>query len=79
MSRKRRLKPGNLAELQRVLWRTVVEVEGLLDDEDCPPDRVLRAAHAMAQVAGAYKTVVEAASLEARIMALENAAERTHP
>jgi hypothetical protein len=73
MSRKRHIKAGNLADLQRVLWRTVVEVEALLDTRPPSHDLVLRASHALAQLANAYKSVTEMASIEERLSALERA------
>jgi hypothetical protein len=74
--RRRRAKPGSLEQLTAVLWRCVLEVEALLHEDECPPDRVLKASHALAQVAGVYTKVVETAELEGRIAALEAAAER---
>ena len=74
--RRRRAKPGSLEQLTAVLWRCVLEVEALLNEDECPADRVLKAAHALAQLAGAYRTVIETADLEQRIQALEQAAER---
>jgi hypothetical protein len=80
MLRKRRLKAGDLADLQRVLWRTIVEVESLLDTRPPSHELVLKSAHALAQLAGAYRAVTETADLEARIEALERAAEGNgHP
>jgi hypothetical protein len=81
MSRKRHIKAGNLADLQRVLWRTVIAVEALLDTRPPSNDLVLRASHALAQLANAYKSVTEMASIEERLSALEAAdAERNrHP
>jgi hypothetical protein len=76
MARKRRYKPGNLDDLRRVLWRTILEVETLLDTRPPANDLVLRSAHALAQLAGAYRAVTETADLEARIVALEIDAER---
>jgi hypothetical protein len=76
MARKRRTKPGNLDDLRRVLWRSILEVETLLDTRPPANDLVLRSAHALAQLAGAYRAVTETADLEARIVALEGAAER---
>jgi hypothetical protein len=74
--RRRRAKPGSLEQLTAVLWRTVLEVEALLNEEDCPPERVLRCAHALAQLSGAYRSVTEVVAIEQRIRALEMAAER---
>jgi hypothetical protein len=76
MARKRRTKAGDLGELRRVLWRTIIEVEALLDTRPPSNDLVLKSAHALAQLAGAYRAVTESADLEARIVALEGAAER---
>jgi hypothetical protein len=76
MARKRRTKPGNLDDLRRVLWRTIMEVETLLDARPPSNDLVLKSAHALAQLAGAYRAVTETADLEARIVALEIDAER---
>jgi hypothetical protein len=73
--RRRRAKPGTLEQLTAVLWRCVLEVEALLNEEECPPERVLKAAHALAQLAASYRGVIEAADLAARIEALERAAE----
>jgi hypothetical protein len=39
--RRRRAKPGSLEQLTAVLWRTILECEALLNEEDCPPERVL--------------------------------------
>ncbi len=75
MVRKRRRKPGDLTQLRAVLWQTILEVEQLLAD-DCPPERVLRAGHCLAQLAGAYSKLVETIDLEQRIQQLEAAAER---
>jgi hypothetical protein len=75
MTRKRYVKAGTLADLQRVLWHMIRRVEALTDD-DPPPDRVLRCAHALAQLSGAYRAVTEVVAIEQRIRALEMAAER---
>jgi hypothetical protein len=76
--RKRRRKPGDLAALRRVLWSVIVEVEALMDDDGNADPRVhqaltLKAAHALAQLSGAYTRVLEGADLETRIVALEAA------
>jgi hypothetical protein len=69
--RKRRLKSGDLSDLRRVLWRTIVEVEALLDTRPPSNDLVLKSAHALAQLAGAYTKLVETADLETRLAMLE--------
>ncbi len=71
MRRKRRLKSGDLSDLRRVLWRTIVEVEALLDTRPPSNDLVLKSAHALAQLAGAYTKLVETADLETRLAMLE--------
>jgi hypothetical protein len=45
--RRRRAKPGSLEQLTAVLWRTILECEALLNEEDCPPERVLKAGHSL--------------------------------
>jgi hypothetical protein len=75
MARKRHPKPGTLADLQRVLWAMIRRVERLSDD-DAQADRVLRCAHALSQLSSAYKSVIEAADLDARIKQLERVTER---
>ena len=80
MARKRYRKPGDLGQLRAVLWRTIVEVEQLLDTRPPGHELVLKSAHALAQLAGAYTRLVETADLEERIQRLEAAAERNgHP
>jgi hypothetical protein len=71
MARKRRAKPGDLSQLRAVLWRTILEVEALLDTRPPSNDVVLRSAHALAQLAGTYKGVLEVVDLDARLTALE--------
>jgi hypothetical protein len=72
MSQKRRIKAGNLADLQQVMWRTIGEVEALLDVRPVSPDLTLRAAHALAQLGNAYKGMLEI-DIQARLLALEQA------
>jgi hypothetical protein len=78
--RRRRAKPGSLEQLSAVLWRTVLEIEAMLNEDDCPPDRVLRCAHALSQLSSAYKSVIDGVDIEQRIRVLEMALERNgHP
>jgi hypothetical protein len=65
---------GTLTDLQRVLWRAIREVEELLDVRPCSTDVILKAAHALAQLAGAYRGVLEVGEIEARLEHLESAA-----
>jgi hypothetical protein len=73
MTRKRRLKAGNLADLQQILWATVLEVERLLDTRPPSNDLVLRSANTLAQLAAAYTRLIETTGLAERIAALEQA------
>jgi hypothetical protein len=71
MACKRRLNAGNLDDLTRILWRTIVEVEGLLDTRPPSNDLILRSAHALAQLAGAYRGILEVVDLDKYRSALE--------
>jgi hypothetical protein len=71
MARKRRHKPGDLTQLRAVLWRTIIEVEALLDTRPPSTEIVLKSGHALAQLAGAYTRLVETADLETRLATLE--------
>jgi ATP:corrinoid adenosyltransferase len=73
MARKRHRKPGDLSQLRAVLWRTILEVEALLDARPPATELVIKSAHALAQLAGSYTRLVETADLEARLQALEAA------
>jgi len=76
MARKRRHKPGDLTQLRAVLWQTIIEVEALLDTRPPSNDLVLKSAHALAQLAGAYTKLVETCDLANRLAALETAMQR---
>jgi hypothetical protein len=71
MAHKRRAKPGDLGQLRRVLWQTILAVESLLDTRPPSNDLVLRGAHALAQLAGTYTRLVETSDLEERLAKLE--------
>jgi hypothetical protein len=73
MARHRYRKPGDLTQLRAVLWRTILEVEALLDVRPPSNELVIKSAHALAQLAGSYTRLVETADLEARLQALEAA------
>lgn len=78
MAKRRLRKPGNLKDLQRMLWQSLVECERVLltatDDE-----MTLRAAHAVGQVGGQYAKLLEVGELEARLTALEAALATRQP
>jgi hypothetical protein len=73
MAGKRRHQPGDLMQLRRVLWEVILEVEALLDEPRRSTEVVLKSAHALAQLAGAYTRLVETVDLETRLAALETA------
>jgi hypothetical protein len=73
-TRRRRHKAGNLADLRRVLWDTIIAVEALLDTRPPSSDLVLRSANSLSQLAGAYTRLMDSIELEARIATLEEAA-----
>jgi hypothetical protein len=75
MARKRYGKPGDLMQLRTVLWQAILDAKALTDSSPSAPGLVLRCAHALAQLAGAYTKLVESSELEQRIKALE---ERAH-
>ncbi len=68
--RLRRSKPGDLGQLRRVLWRVLLEVEQIASSKSDNTEK-LRAAHALATLAGSYVKVLEMSSLETRLDALE--------
>ena len=74
MGKKLRGKPGNMAEVQRILWHTLKRAQGILDTatED---EETLRACHAVSQIAGQYVKLLALGEMEARILALEQALE----
>lgn len=72
---KRRVRPGNLPALQRLLWRSLTAAEEALEAAHADRDRalVLKSVHAISTAAGAYLRATEAAELLPRIEALEAA------
>jgi hypothetical protein len=65
----RRRKPGDLGQLRRVLWASLLEVEQLVASTN--PDRKIRAAHALSTLAGTYLRALQVHELEARLVRLE--------
>ena len=76
---RKRYENGTLTDLQRVLWRTIRAVEGLLDARPPSNELVLKSAHALSQLAGAYRSVTETVSIEERLTALEEAIQHERP
>jgi hypothetical protein len=70
--RKRRPRAGDMAALQRILWRAILISEEVLMTADTPELR-LKAANTIAQSSAHYTRIVETVSLLARVEALEAA------
>lgn len=75
-TRRRRRKPGDLRQLRAVLWEVLLEVEAIATGDEADTAEKIRAAHGLASLAGSYAKIVEAVDLDARITALEQAAEQ---
>ncbi|GHF32285.1 hypothetical protein HNQ07_000429 [Deinococcus metalli] len=71
--RKRRAQPGTLEDARALLWRALTRAGELLEVEDA--GHALKAVHAISQGAAAYARIVEVGELEARLSALEDAAD----
>jgi hypothetical protein len=69
-------KPGDLAALQRMLWRALRTAERILEEAE-EPELQLRAIHAISQTGGQYLKLLETGEFEVRIAALE-AAQKGH-
>jgi hypothetical protein len=74
MGKKLRGKPGDMHQVQLILWHALKRAQGVLDTavED---DETLKACHAVGQLAGQYVKLLEVGELEARLTALEQALE----
>lgn len=69
--RKKYRKPGSMKRVRLSLWRTVRQIEGLLDDPDASTDEIVRLTHALTQATAVYVKVHEAYDLERRLAKLE--------
>jgi hypothetical protein len=67
--RKRYRKPGDVADLRRVLWSALTQIEELLADND--PQMKIKAAHALGTLSGTYLRALELGDLEQRVRRLE--------
>ena len=76
LGKKLRSKPGNLAEVQVILWYALKRSQYCLDVAT-DPDVILRAGHAVSQIAGQYAKLLEVGELEARLQALEQQRQRS--
>ena len=71
LGRKLRGKPGDLPQLQLILWHALKRAQGILEAATEDDDAALRAIHAISQVAGQYAKLLEIGEFEARLAALE--------
>ena len=72
LSKRRAHKPGNLADVLKVLWTALHDAEQLMYAAEEPELR-LRCIHAISQVSGQYSKLLEIGELEARLAVLEAA------
>lgn len=70
LAKKRRRKPGTLADLQRRLWGAIVTAEKIVDAAETP-DLAIRGLHCISQLSGQYLKALEVGEYEARIAAME--------
>lgn len=70
----RRRKQGNLGQLRAVLWTVLLEVEAIALDPSMDNATKLKAASALATLAGSYTRAIETGDLEKRLEALERVA-----
>lgn len=70
----RRRKQGNLGQLRAVLWGVLLEVEAIALDPNAERAEKLKAASALATLAGSYTRAIETGDLEKRLEALERVA-----
>jgi hypothetical protein len=71
MPRRRYAKPGDVLQLRRVLWQAILDTKALTDVPDPSPETVLKVAHALGQLAGPYRQLLESSDFEQRLAAVE--------
>ncbi len=80
-ARKKRAKPGTVAQLTSVLWKAIGHLETHLDAtaqaETTDTAELCRLTHALSQSAATFLKAIETGELEARLAALEQAQGRT--
>jgi hypothetical protein len=72
MPRRRYGKPIDLMQLRAVLSQAILDTKRLTDVPEPAQELVLKVAHALAQLAGPYRQLLEASDLDARLTALEH-------
>jgi hypothetical protein len=71
MPRRRYGKPIDLRQLRAVLSQAILDTKQLTDVPEPSQELVLKVAHALAQLTGPYRQLLEASDLEQRLTALE--------
>jgi hypothetical protein len=72
MARKRYLKPGDLMQLRRVLWQSILDTKAVTDRATATTEDVLKVGHCLAALANAYGKLVQESEWDERLKALEN-------
>lgn len=68
----RRRKPGDIGQLKRVLWGSLLELEAIILADDDPVMKV-KASHALGTLAGSYVKCLEVGDHAERLAAIEEA------
>jgi hypothetical protein len=71
--KRRRGRPGNLAQVLRIVWAALLEADGVLQRAEGDPEVILKAVHAISQCAGQYAKLIEIGEWESRLTAVETA------
>ena len=74
--RRRRRKPGTVADLKKHLWAAIDKLSESLEGDAVEVSDLTRLTHALSQAATSYLKVVEVGDLEARLTALEQSLEK---
>jgi hypothetical protein len=76
LAQKARAKPGDLADVQALLWAALDKAQGVMEASAQKDDMVLRAANCIGQLAMSYAKLLEIGETEARLQAVEAALKR---
>jgi ABC-type hemin transport system substrate-binding protein len=72
MPRRRYGKPVSLLQLQAILSQAIIDTKRLTDIAEPTPELVLKVSHALAQLAGPYRQLLETSDLQATQAAMEH-------
>lgn len=78
LAKKRRRKPGTVADLQWTLWRALLAAEALVNEAETP-DLAFRGMHCISQLSNQYLKTLEIGELEARLSTLEQTLHARRP